>query len=369
VSGTRISGTLWAARRPDLKTIAASIPAVKADRFDLKLAERLVELSLVCVDKEYPNKPSDVQSSDKSVVPPRTLHPSFFGCFDWHSSVHGHWTMVRILKTFPKIKAATRIRKALDRHLNPKELAGELRYFQGKHHKLFERPYGWGWFLRLAAELATFEDPDAKRWAQATAPLERLLVERTRDYLKRLSVPVRAGTHHSTAFALAHIHDYARIKGERALTKAINVAARRFYLADVGCPTDYEPSGEDFISPCLAEADLMRRVLAPAAFRAWLGKFLPGFASPRFKPMLKPPAVLDIKDAKIGHLIGLMFHRAWAMKGVARALGKQDARAAVLFKLAALHRREGLKLMFASGYGGTHWLASFAVFLLTDAGL
>jgi hypothetical protein len=330
----------------------------------------MVELSLHCVDREYPNKPSDVQASDKEVLPPRKLHPAFFGCFDWHSAVHGHWTMVRLLKTFVDLPQADRIRTALDRHLNDRALAGELRYFQKKHHELYERPYGWGWFLRLVAELHSWEgSKDARRWAAPLVTLERLLAQRTKDYLKRLSVPVRAGTHHSTAFALAHIYDYAIIRGDASLRQAIVEASRRFYLEDRGCPTDYEPSGEDFISPCLAEADLMRRVLPASEFRAWLDRFLPSFASKQIAPLFTPPTVLDKKDPKIGHLIGLSMQRAWTMRGIASALGKDSPKGKILGKLADLHRDHALQMMFDSGYGGTHWLASFAIFMLTDAGL
>jgi hypothetical protein len=350
-----------------LRRLAAGLPEASPHRLDEAQALKLVELSLRCVDQEYPNKPSDVQQSDDELLPPRKLHPAFFGCFDWHSAVHGHWTMVRVLRAFPKLRVAGAIRRALDRHLSPERIAGEVAYFQAEHHKLFERPYGWAWLLRLAAELRDFDDPDARRWAAALEPLERLLVRRTIDYLQRLSLPVRAGTHYSTAFALSHIHDYAALRADNELLGAIERACRRFYLEDHGCPTDYEPSGEDFISPCLAEADLMRRVLPAAAYRRWLDRFLPPLTSPRFEPLLRPPEVRDRRDGKIGHLIGLSMQRAWTMRGVSRALADDDLRGRVLRALADLHRDEALRLMFDSGYGGTHWLASFAIFLLSDA--
>ncbi len=331
------------------------------------LAPKLVELSLHCVEREYPNKPSDVQASDESVKPPRKLHPAFYGCFDWHSAVHGHWTMVRLLKRQPSMAAAVRIRAALNRRLTTDNLAGELAYFKEKHHRLFERPYGWGWLLRLQAELLTFDDADARRWSAALKPLARLLAERTVGYLERLSVPVRAGTHASTAFALAHIYDYARVAGDRSLGRAVAAAARRFYIDDIGCPVDYEPSGEDFVSPCFAEADVMRRVLPPARFRVWLARFLPPMGSTRFAGLLRPPEVRDKEDPRIGHLIGLSLQRAWTMEGVASGLAKTDPRRKILRVAAAVHREDALAKVFHSGYGGAHWLASFAVFLLTGA--
>jgi hypothetical protein len=347
-----------------MKELLTSIPEHPTRSLDEKLAAKLVQLSLHCVDREYPNKPSNVLAGDDEVVPPRKLHPAFFGCFDWHSAVHGHWTMVRVLKRFPGITSAGAIRGKLNLHLSPEAIRGEVVYFEAKHHRLFERPYGWGWLLRLVAELRTWVDPDATRWSAALAPLEQLLVGRTIDYLERLSTPVRAGTHHSTAFALAHIYDFAEVSDNAELRKAIARAGRRFYLADRDCPVAYEPSGEDFISPCLAEADLMRRILPARELRSWLDRFLHDLASIRSKPLLHPPEVRDRKDPKIGHLIGLSMQRAWAMKGLADALPEDDPRAAVLRRSAALHQHHALRLMFDSGYGGAHWLASFAVFML-----
>jgi hypothetical protein len=362
---------------PDLGPGAAQVLAGIANpperALDGPLAATLVKLSLHCVDREYPNKPSDVQASDTEVLPPRKLHPAFFGCFDWHSSVHGHWTMTRVLRTFPDALEAKAIRAVLNKHLTPALLQAELRYFEQEHHKLFERPYGWGWYLRLVTEVRALpaSDPDAKRWAAALKPLEKLLTVRTVDYLKRLSVPVRAGTHNNTAFALNHIHDYAVARRDVNLLAAIIAAAQRFYGEDTDCPLAYEPSGEDFISGCLAEADLMRRVLGKAGegraksdYHAWLDRFLPPLTSPKFSPLLTPPRVLDRKDPKIGHLIGLSMQRAWTMRGIASALQPDDPRAVAFRRLAGVHRDDALKLMFDSGYGGAHWLASFAVYML-----
>lgn len=212
------------------------------------------------------------------------------------------------------------------------------------------------------------DDPDARRWTAAVKPLAAFLSAATRTYLDRLTVPIRAGTHANTAFALVHMLDAARATDDRSLATAIERRARDFYLDDRGCPTDYEPSGEDFISPCLTEADLMRRVLDRKEFVAWLDRFLPPPASDRFRPLLTPVAVKDRHDPRIGHLIGLAFQRAWCFEGIASSLPDSDPRKALFVRLARLHRRDGLNQMFDSGYGGSHWLASFALYLLTGVG-
>jgi len=335
---------------------------------DEKRASALVRLSLECVDREYPNKPADVLDGDEAVMPPRLRHPAFFGCFDWHSAVHGQWAMVRVLKTFPDIEESRAIREALDRHITGENVAGELEAFRASHGELLERPYGWGWLLRLSAELATWDDPDAERWASTLAPLTQVLGERMRDYVAKLPVAVRAGTHHSTAYALCHAHDHALAVDDDRLRQAVEEASRRFYLADARCPALFEPSGEDFISPCLVEADLMRRVLDQGTFTTWLDGFMPEATSPDFGPLLAPPRVSDPADPRIGHLIGLSFQRASSFEGIASALPADDRRRAVYLRLAAIHGQAALATMKDSGYGGEHWLASFAIYHLTGSG-
>ena len=343
-------------------------PATIPPKLTPALASSLVRRSLKCVGKEYPNKLAVVLSGEEVVRSPRSLFPAFYGCFDWHSAVHGHWAMARILTSFADLPEAPRLRKTLGEHLTEQRLQAEVRTF--KEQRLLERPYGWAWLLRLAAELRAMpREEGAASWARALRPLESLLARRTQDYLKRLSLPVRAGTHNSTAFALVHVLDYARVAGDAALARDVEAAARRFYLEDSACPVAYEPSGEDFVSPCLAEADLMRRVLSPAELRPWLDRFLPGLKGGTGGALFSPPRVLDPEDPKIGHLIGLDFHRAWCMRGLASALGPDDPRSAPLEASAGEHATQGLKLMNDSGYGGAHWLASFAIYLLTDVGL
>ncbi|MCP4605411.1 MAG: DUF2891 domain-containing protein [Proteobacteria bacterium] len=354
--------------REDYAGLLASLPKTEPFKLDTKRAVDFARLSLECVDQEYPNIPGNVVDSDKAVKPPRKLHPAFFGCFDWHSAVHGHWAMLRLLRTFPNNSVADDIRKTLGRHLTRRKLEKELAYFKGKHHNLFKRPYGWAWLLRLAAELRNFDDPDAKIWAANLQPLCRHLTDLTGKYLETLSVPIREGTHHSTAFALTHIHDYAVSTDNPKLKEVVERRSRDFFGKDIACPTEYEPSGEDFISPCLAEADLMRRVLKQKEFIAWLDRFLPRLGSSEFGPLRTPTEVKDREDPRIGHLIGLSLQRAAAFKGIALALPKSDKRREVFTALAEIHRDDGLGQMFDSGYGGAHWLASFAIYLLTDSG-
>ncbi|MBI5525102.1 MAG: DUF2891 domain-containing protein [Deltaproteobacteria bacterium] len=368
-----------------IQDIEANVPDLACPALDEPLAAKFAALSLACADREFPNKPGNVVDGDETVRPPRELTPAFFGCFDWHSAVHGHWAMARVLRLFPNMPAAASIRSKLNAHLSPGRMEEELAYLRAERNRTFERPYGWGWFLRLAAEIHGFDDDDARRWHAAVKPVAEHLSARTIAYLNVLSVPIRDGTHQNTAFSLVHMLDYAREVKDSALEAAILRRARDFYLKDRSCPTDYEPSGEDFVSACFAEADLMRRVLPAAEFRAWYERFMPPMNGMRFAPLLGPVEVKDMKDPRIGHLIGLSFHRAWAMRGVAHRMSnvelqmpngepRQPIRHStldtrhLLEKLARRHCHGALRQMFDSGYGGEHWLATFAVYLLSEAG-
>jgi hypothetical protein len=336
---------------------------------DAAQASKFVALSLECTKKPWPNKPSHVYAVEGDLQAPSVVTPAFYGCFDWHSAVHGHWAMLRLLKKFPGMPEADRVRARLDENLSAHRLGREVVFFEQDRNKLFERPYGWGWYLRLYGEANDCSLAGCKRWAKELKPLADLLRGRMVEYLGKLSVPIRAGTHPNTAFALAHMLDAARSLGEAGFEGVIIKRARGFYLADKDCPVAYEPSGEDFVSGCLAEADLMRRVLPQGEFVAWLDGFLPPVGSERFLPLRTPVAVKDRHDPKIGHLIGLAFHRAWCFEGIASALPASDGRRADYGKLAGMHRQAGIEQMFDSGYGGSHWLASFAIYLLTGSGL
>jgi hypothetical protein len=337
-------------------------------RLDSRRASRFARLALGCLGREYPNKPGAVYERDAQLRPPREVTPVFHGCFDWHSAVHGHWTLVRLLKTAPSLPEAPAIRALLRRQLTPERLAVELAYLKEDRNRTFERPYGWAWLLRLAVELERWQDPEGRVWARAIRPLAAHLVLRASAYLPRLSAPVRDGTHASTAFAMVQMLDYARGVGETRFARLLEARARELYGRDVACPTHFEPSGEDFISPCLVEADLMRRVLAPSELRRWLDRFLPSPGSRRFAPLAAPTPVRDPTDPKIGHLIGLAFQRAWSLRGIADALPANDRRRGPYLRIAALHTDAALGLIERSGYGGEHWLASFATYLLSAAG-
>jgi len=243
--------------------------------FDASAAKRFVKLALACVHKEYPNKISHVLNSDADVAPPCKLTPAFCGCYDWHSSVHGHWLLVRLLRTFPDASFAKAAREALKESLTAENLKAEAAYLRGEGRASFERPYGLAWLLQLCAELREWDDPQAREMLANLKPLEQAAIERLTTWLPKLSHPIRIGEHNQTAFALGLVLDYARGKNDERLAKLAADSARKFYLMDKNCPLAYEPSGEDFLSPCLGEADVMRRVLTQADFAKWLTQFLP----------------------------------------------------------------------------------------------
>ena len=322
-------------------------------------------LALDCIVTEYPNKPMQVMVGDESALTPRQLHPVFYGCFDWHSAVHGHWLLVRLLKLHPGHPEAQRTRAALAGKFSAEELVAEAEYFDAKHNRSFERMYGWAWLLRLAVELRTFDDPDAQAWAERLAPLEQRIVALTLDYLPRLDWPVRTGVHPNTAFALGQALDFARAAGNGDLEELLIEKSLAYFSADRQYPVNYEPSGEDFFSAALAEADLMRRVLPSAAYSDWLDGLFPGLRQGDLGRLLEPATVSDVTDGKIVHLAGLNLHRAWTMRSVAWALPADDLRAQVLLESASDHLAAGLDYVFSGHYEGEHWLATFAVYGLT----
>lgn len=352
-----------------LMTLALQLAAADGVvMLDAQHAEKFARLALANLDREYPNKPGEVLTGPQDVKTPRAMHPAFFGCFDWHSSVHGHWMLVRLLRQFPGMTNAPEIRARLAAHLSATNLAIETAYFETKDNRSFERMYGWAWALRLAAELRSWHDPDAEQWIRNFAPLEAKLVALTKDYLPRLTYPIRTGIHPDTAFALAQILDYARAVGNTELEQLIVARAKNYYANDRDYPANYEPSGEDFFSPGLNVADLMRRVLSPVEFSRWLDHYLPGLRAGKLGAWTTAAEVSDLTDARIIHLVGLNLTRAWTMRGVASALPGEDVRREVLEKAAQLHTVAGLKYVFSGNYEGEHWLATFAVYLLSDAG-
>ena len=322
------------------------------------------ELALKNIDIEYPNKPSNVMAGPESVLSPKAMHPAFYGCFDWHSSVHGHWMLLRLLKLYPNHDIGPRIRSALDSHLTRENLEAETAYFAAKHNKSFERMYGWAWAFRLVAELHDWDDPQAREWRENMRPLESLLVERTMDYLPLLSFPIRTGVHPDTGFALSLTLDYARTVKHEPLEALIIQRAQDYYSQDQRYPFAYEPSGQDFFSSGLNEADLMWRVLSPTRYAQWLTAFLP--SDPRLiNEQLRPVEVSDVTDGKIVHLAGLDLSRAWCLQGIADALPKGDPRQDRLRHLAAEHAKIGFGYVFSGHYEGEHWLATFAIYTLS----
>jgi hypothetical protein len=337
--------------------------------FDVHAAERFAKLALACVGKEYPNKISHSLNSDADVAPPRKLTPAFFGCYDWHSSVHGHWLLARLIRSYPNASFADPAREALRQSLTAENIATEAAYLHGDGRASFERPYGLAWLLQLAAELREWDDPDARAMAATLRPLEQVVLERLNAWLPKLSHPVRIGEHDQTAFALGLMLDYARQTANTNFANLLESKARQFYLADKNCPLEYEPSGEDFLSPCLGEADVMRRVLPSRDFGIWLQAFLPQIARAKNGIWLEPVVSPDPADPKLAHLDGLNLSRAWMLRAIASGLPKGDQRLIAIIAAAEKHERSGLAAVTGEHYEGGHWLGSFAVYLVTRRGI
>jgi hypothetical protein len=355
------------AKDADPQRSPAATPSGEA--FDAHAAERFAKLALACVHKEYPNKISHVLNSDADVAPPRKLTPAFCGCYDWHSSVHGHWLVVRLLRTFPDATFARAARDALKESLTAENLKTEAGYVRGEGRASFERPYGLAWLLQLCAELREWDDPQARELLANLKPLEDAAVERLTTWLPKLSHPIRIGEHNQTAFALGIVLDYARGKNDQRLSKLASDSARKFYLADKNCPLAYEPSGEDFLSPCLGEADVMRRVLPQADFAKWLTQFLPQIPETATADWLPVAISPDPSDPKLAHLDGLNLSRAWMLEGILSSLPGGDPRRPALASTAEAQRRAGLAAVTGEHYEGGHWLGSFAVYLTTQRGI
>jgi hypothetical protein len=351
------------------KAPEAPIAAADAPRFDAAAAARFADLALACVHKEYPNKIAHVLSGPDDVRAPHELTPAFYGCYDWHSSVHGHWLLVRLARKFPDAQFAPRAMEAVGESLTPEHIAGEVAYMKGAGRTSFERPYGLAWLLQLATELREWDDPRAKAWSRTIAPLEQAAVERMTTWLPKLSRPIRIGEHDQTAFAFGLILDWARTAGDPATESLLVSRVRDYYLKDRACPLTYEPSGQDFLSPCLAEADLMRRVLEPKEFESWLASFLPSIPADGSAAWLEPAVVTDPGDPKLAHLDGLNLSRAWMLEGIATGLPESDRRIRSLRATAAAHRAAGLRAVTGEHYEGGHWLGSFATYLTTERGI
>ncbi len=320
-----------------------------------------VDKALACVHRPYPTSFGRLLYGDDDLRLPRLETPAFFGCLDWHSAVHNHWLLVRALRLQGDAPFSKRAREALGKSLTAQNTGAEVRFLQARPG--FELPYGLAWLLTLAAELRAWDDADARAWAERLAPLEQIAAARIAAWVEKLPHPVRSGQHDQTAFSLGLALDWARDAGDGARAERLRSRAIALYGSDRDGALHLEPSGTDFLSPAFAEADLMRRVLPPADFGSWLDRFLPRLSVP-------PPAhVPDREDLKLVHLDGLNLSRAWMLQGIARGLPVDDVRRSGLDAASEAHRAAGLPAANTDHYGGSHWLPSFAVYLVTERGL
>ena len=338
--------------------------ASNAVQLSLVEANKLVELPLHCVEQQYPNKLNQTLENDSGLLPPSALHPTFFGCFDWHSAVHGYWSMVTLLRQFPNLHKADQIRAILKRNISTENIQQELAYFKKDINKSFERTYGWAWLLKLAEEMHRWDDPLARELQAILLPLNSHIADKYIAFLPKLVYPIRVGEHTNTAFGLAFAHDYAKAFAHRQLTELIENRAKSFYLNDQNCPINWEPSGYDFLSPCLEEIDIMRRVLSKDEFLTWLVKFMPQLIPQPGQAdfTLEVGLVGDRSDGKLVHLDGANFSRAWVLYG----LSHKYPQLGHLRQVADQHVAYSYPNLIGDSYEGGHWLASFAILALNN---
>lgn len=329
---------------------------VFSQELTLQQANHLVSLPLKCIQQEYPNKLGQLLIDSTEIQSPKKLHPTFYGCFDWHSSVHGHWSLVYLLKKFPNLSNKELIIQKLKTNLSAANIQVEIDYLNKKHEKSFERTYGWNWLLKLQLELETSSEPFAAELAQNLKPLSTIIIERYIEFLPKLLYPVRVGTHSNTAFGLTNAWDYALFSNNELLLKSIKENAIRLYQKDQNCPFNWEPSGTDFLSPCLEEMALMQRILPKTAFLSWLKKFAPNLFKKDFK--WEVARVSDRTDGHLVHLDGLNFSRAWNMYYLINQYPNEFKH---LKSLADYHFNFSLPSVVDGNYEGEHWLASFAL--------
>lgn len=326
------------------------------------LASQFAKMVLGHLTQEYPNKLTHALDNAEDVKSPRALYPIFYGSYDWHSCVHGYWLLVRLLTRYPTLPEASTIRAVFDQQLTDENVKGELAYLTSPSRAGFERPYGWGWLLALQSALNKLDTAEGKRWAQTLAPLADAFVERFLNFLPKATYPVRVGTHFNTAFAMTLALEYARSAGNQQLEALIDETARRWHAKDIACQA-WEPSGDEFLSPALMEAELMNQVLPAAEFAIWFSAFLPHLAQREPATLFVPATVTDRSDGKIAHLDGLNFSRAWCQRSLAGALPVDDARKSVLLDAADCHFESAIAHV-SGDYMGEHWLGTFALLAL-----
>ena len=340
-----------------------NIDALIHGRYTLseEMLRKLSEPPLSCIQKEFPHYVGSI-SSESEFVRPKKIHPAFYGCYDWHSSVHSYWSLIRQLRVCGDHPLREKITTKIDEHCTQEKIQKEVTYFE--QHKTFEKPYGWAWFLRLVSELHLWDNECAERWMEALQPLEELLLELIRESFLNEKRPMRVGTHGNNAFALLHFLDYARVRSREELENQLIEKSKEYFLEERDAPVAYEPFGWDFLSPSLVEADLMRRVLSPERYVEWLDEFFPDPHS--LASTILHPMNVELDELMAFHLVGLNLSRAWSLRGIAADL-PQDHRYTDLFlKSARDHAGAGLEQTFSEDYGGSHWLTSFAVYLLTE---
>jgi len=335
--------------------------SIETPKLDEAQALKLAELPLHCINIEYPNRLSQTLGGDADLKSPTILHPAFYGCFDWHSSVHGHWSLVSLLKSFPNLENAAEIKQRLRNNISKENIEAEVAYFKGKHNTSYERTYGWAWLLKLAEELHTWDDETARVLEVNLQPLTDIIVEKYIDFLPKLNYPQRVGTHTNTAFGISFAYDYALAVNNLALQQAIQKRAAYFYASDEDCPITWEPSGSDFLSPCLEEAALMKRLLPVEDFKVWLANFLPQLKDTTFN--IEVGIVSDRSDGHLVHLDGVNFSRAWNLYKIADGLPEYKH----LKTVANQHINYSLPSIFGDDYMGGHWLGSFAIYALNAA--
>jgi len=331
------------------------------------LLEQAVPVTIGNLHREYPNGIQYHWLEATTLLSPSALHPAFYGCYDWHSAVHCHWQLLRAIRLYPDAPFVAAATAALDRSFTAANIASELAHVQQRPS--FEMPYGMAWLLQLMAELREQSSPLVDAWRTILTPLEAHAAHRFRAYVTHLPYPVRSGLHNQTAFSLGLAWDWARTAGDQELLDLLGARAQHFYLADVAAPLEYEPSGTDFLSPALAEADLLRRVLPPEQFGAWLWEFLGQDMLDTLAARLALVHVVDFADGQLSHYSGLNSSRAWMLEGIASVLPMDDPRRALLLDLATQHRTLGLPDALHPDYMVSHWAPTFALYLISGRGL
>jgi hypothetical protein len=343
---------------PQNEVIKDKIPT---PQLNLQQANNLAQLPLHCIETEYPNKMGHVTAGPEDQKRPRVQHPVFYGCFDWHSAVHGYWSAVTLIKNFPELEKREELLQKIQRNLTSENIKVEIAYLNTKDNKTFERTYGWAWLLKLQQELDSWESEYGKELSQILQPLSDMVADRYVEYLPKLNYAIRVGEHSNTAFGMAFAYDYAVHAQNQALKLVIEERAIEFYLRDADCPISWEPSGYDFLSPCLEEVDIMRRILPAAEFHNWIKEFLPHIENGKLE--MEIGKVSDRSDGKLVHIDGLNLSRSWVLYGLAAQYPEYNN----LTEIADAHITNTLPNLVADDYAGGHWLGSFAIYALQNA--